>query len=91
MVSFFALKIRSTAKEYKVLQKKMGLLAFLIDFFSLPIVSAGRWLSTKFKKINVFAFVMDYIIEAPFKIFIATFEDWLGFLKDKKEGMYHDE
>lgn len=91
MVSFFALKIRATAKEYKVLQKKVGLLSFLIDFFSLPIVYAGRWLSTKFKKINVFAFVMDYIIEAPFKIFIATFEDWLGFLKDKKEGMYHDE
>ena len=91
VVSFFALKIRNTAKEYKVLVRKVGLVTFLIDFFSLPIVSAGRWLSTKFKKINVFAFVMDYIIEAPFKIFIAAFEEWLGFLKDKREDMYHDE
>ena len=90
MVSFFALKIRNTAKEYKVLQRKVGLIAFFIDFFSLPIVSAGRWLSTKFKKINVFAFVMDYIIEAPFKIFIAIFEEWLGFLKDQKDNMYHE-
>lgn len=91
MVSFFALRIRTTAKEYKVIQNKAGLLAFFIDFFSLPIISAGRWLSTKFKKINVFAFVMDYIIEAPFKIFIAIFEEWLGFLKDKKEDIYHEE
>ncbi|MCB9802698.1 hypothetical protein H6761_01595 [Candidatus Nomurabacteria bacterium] len=91
MVSFFALKIRNTAKEYKVLQRKVGILGFFIDFFSLPIISAGRWLSTKFKKINVFAFIMDYIIEAPFKIFIAAFEEWLGFLKDKKEDIYHEE
>ncbi len=91
MVSFFALRIRTTAKEYKVIQNKAGILSFLIDFFSLPIISAGRWLSTKFKKINLFAFVMDYIIEAPFKIFIAVFEEWLGFLKDKKEDIYHEQ
>ncbi len=91
MVSFFALRIRTTAKEYKVIQNKASILSFLIDFFSLPIISAGRWLSTKFKKINLFAFVMDYIIEAPFKIFIAVFEEWLGFLKDKKEDIYHEQ
>lgn len=91
MVSFFAMRIRGTAKEFNILQKKVRFFGFFIDFFSLPIISAGRWLSTKFKKINLFAFVMDYIIEAPFKIFIAAFEEWLGFLKDKKEDIYHEE
>ncbi len=90
-VSFFATRIRITAKEFKIIEKKEGVWEFLITFFSLPIVSMGRWLSTKFKKINVFAFVLDYIIEAPFKIFIAAFEEWLSFLKEKKEDMYREE
>ncbi len=90
-VSFFAMKIRTTAKELKIIEKKEGFWSFLVSFFSLPIVSMGRWLSTKFKRINVFAFVMDYIIEAPFKIFIAAFEEWLSFLREKKEDMYREE
>ncbi len=89
-VSFFAVKIRSSAKELLVIKKKEGFISFLINFFSLPIVAAGRWMSRRFKKINVFAFIMDFIIEAPFKLFISAFEDWLGFLREKKEEVYHD-
>ena len=89
-VSFFAVRIRNTAQEFKVVNTKEGALSFLINFFSLPVVSAGRWLATKFKKINVFAFIMDYIIEAPFKMFIYAFEDWIGFIKEKREEVYHD-
>jgi hypothetical protein len=89
-VSFFAIRIRNTAKEFLVLQQREGLISFLINFFSLPIVAVGRWMSTKFKKINVFAFVMDFIIEAPFKLFVSAFEDWLGFMKEKKDEVYHD-
>ena len=89
-VSFFAMRIRNTAKELKVIDKKESLLSFLMNFFALPIISVGHWLSTKFKRINVFAFIMDFIIEAPFKLFISAFEDWLGFMKEKKEEVYHD-
>lgn len=89
-VSFFAIRIRSTAKELMVEKQKEGLLSWLINFFALPIVSVGRWMSTKFKSINLFAFIMDYIIEAPFKLFVAAFEDWLGFMKEKKEEVFHD-
>lgn len=90
-VSFFASRIRNTAKEYKVIQKKEGLISFLINFFSLPIISVGHWLSIRFKKINIFAFIMDFIIEAPFKMFIAAFEDWIDFMKEKKEDIYRNE
>jgi len=89
-VSFFAIRIRNTAKEFLVLQHREGVVSFLINFFSLPIVAVGRWMSTKFKKINVFAFVMDFIVEAPFKLFVSAFEDWLGFMKEKKDEVYHD-
>ena len=34
---------------------------------------------------------MDFIIEAPFKMFIAGFEDWLDFMKEKKEDIYRNE
>jgi len=88
-VSFFAIRIRSTAKELNVENKSEGILVFFLNFFSLPIISAGRWMSERFKSINVFAFVMDYIIEAPFKLFVSAFEDWLGFMKEKKEEVFH--
>ncbi|PIR06303.1 MAG: hypothetical protein COV55_04200 [Candidatus Komeilibacteria bacterium CG11_big_fil_rev_8_21_14_0_20_36_20] len=89
-VSFFAIKIRSTAKELMVLKRKESIISFFMNFFSLPILAVGRWMSVRFKKINIFAFVMDFIIEAPFKMFISAFEDWLGFMKEKKEEIYHE-
>lgn len=89
-VSFFAIRIRNTAKEFRVLDNKEDALGFFINFFSLPVIAVGRWMAGRFKKINVFAFVMDYIIEAPFKMFVSAFEDWIGFMKEKKEEVYHD-
>jgi len=89
-VSFFAIRIRATAKELKVINNREGVGSFLISFFSMPVISAGRWMATRFKKLNLFAFIMDYIIEAPFKLFVSAFEDWLGFMKEKKEEVFHD-
>lgn len=89
-VSFFAIRIRTTAKSLLVIDKKEGIVSFFMNFFSLPIVAVGRWMARKFKKMNVFAFVMDFIIEAPFKLFISAFEDWLRFLREKKEEVYHN-
>jgi len=89
-VSFFALKIRNTAKEFLVLKRKEGAISFLINFFSLPIIGLGLWMSRRFRKINIFAFIMDYIVEAPLKLLIAALEDWLGFMREKKEEVEHE-
>ncbi len=89
-VSFFAMRIRSAARELKVEKEKEGVISFLVNFFALPIVAAGRWMASKFKKINLFAFIMDYIVEAPFKLFVAALEHWLGFMREKKEEVFHD-
>lgn len=89
-VSFFAIRIRSTARELKVEDNDEGVGSFIINFFALPVVGVGRYMSTKFKKINLFAFIMDYIIEAPFKLFVSALEHWLGFMKEKKDEVYHD-
>jgi hypothetical protein len=89
-VSFFAIRIRNSAKEYIIVKRKEGFISFFVHFFSLPIIAVGRWLSTRFKKLNIFAFIMDFIIEAPFKMFVAAVEDWFSFIKEKREEVYHD-
>ncbi len=88
VVSFFGIRISQTARELVVIEKKEGIKSFLADLFSLPIIQMGRWLSTKMSKINIFVFVFDFIIEAPFKTFVEIFEDWIGFMKEKKEEIY---
>jgi hypothetical protein len=84
-VSFFGVGLRSVVKEYVVANTKQGIIAFLFDLFSLPIVMAGRWLSINFSRINVFVFILDVIIEAPFQTIIELVEEWIAFIREKRE------
>lgn len=88
VVSFFGIRISQITRELVVIEKKEGIKSFLVDLFSLPIIQMGRWLSKELSKINIFVFVFDFIIEAPFKTFVEIFEDWIGFMKEKKEEIY---
>lgn len=85
VVSFFALRLRQTAKELVIIDKRDGFLNIVFDFFALPVLRAGRWISGKTSKVNIFMFIMDFIIEAPFKILVETIEDWVSFQQQKKE------
>ena len=69
-------------------KKRQGVMGFIVDIFAIPLVRVGYWFSKKLPKINVFIFIFDVILEAPFKAFIEIFEDWIGFLKEKKEEVY---
>ena len=71
------------------MDKKENPLVFLINLFTLPFLRVGHWMSEKFSKINVFVFILDFIIEAPFKIFLEVIEDWIAFLKEKREEIYN--
>lgn len=88
LVSFFGLRVRQLARDVVVIDRKDNILSVIIDFFSIPIIRAGRWLSIKFSKINVFIFVLDVIIEAPFKLIIDIFEEWLDYIREKREEIY---
>ncbi len=88
IVSFFGIKIRQAVKDYIVIDEKENLISFIFDLLSLPIIRAGRWISERFSQVNIFVFVLDLIIEAPFKLFVRIFEDWIKFLKEKKEEIY---
>ncbi len=88
LVSFFSIRISQSARELHIVEKKENLLTFIKDFFSLPILEAGRWLSDKLNKINFFVVFFDFIIEAPFKVIVDSIEEWMGYVREKKEEIY---
>lgn len=84
LVSFFAYRIRLSAKEYQV-EERSGLVTPIIDFFFLPILSVGRALSNEIAKMNVIMFVFDFILEAPLKVVFEFMEEWFRFIRTKKD------
>jgi hypothetical protein len=87
VVSFFAYRLRQTAREIVVIKPKEHLSSSIVDFFSIPILRAGHWLSVTISRINIFVFFFDFLFEAPFKIFLNVLEEWLSFMKEKKEEL----
>jgi hypothetical protein len=84
LVSFFAYRIRTSAKEYEIIERQ-GIVEPLIDLFFLPILRAGQWLSSEIAKINIFIILFDFILEAPLKVIFELFEEWIRFIRTKKE------
>lgn len=87
VVSFFAFKISQPVRELIVIDKKDSIFEVVVDFFFLPVIHFGRWLSERFSQVNIFVFALDFIIEVPFKSFVKIFDDWIKFIKEKKEEM----
>ncbi|MFA6588665.1 MAG: hypothetical protein WCT08_06425 [Patescibacteria group bacterium] len=85
VISLFGMRIRQVVKELTILDKRENLFLLLLSFISLPILKVGQWFSKKIPKFNLFIFILDFIIEAPFKIFVETVDEWLNFLKEKRE------
>lgn len=85
IISFFAVRIRISAREYVVLEQREGPLGFLVDFLTLPILRVGRWISLRAPKVNIVLFILDFLIEAPFKSFLEILEELTSFLREKKE------
>jgi hypothetical protein len=84
LVSFFAYRIRVSAKEYEMTDRE-GFFGPLVDFFFLPVLRVGHWLSGEIAKINIFIFLFDFILEAPLKVIFEVAEEWIRFIRTKKE------
>lgn len=84
LVSFFAYRIRLSAKEYEMVDRQ-GILEPIFDFFFLPILRAGHILSREIAKINIFIFLFDFVLEAPLKVIFEVVEEWIRFVRIKKE------
>ena len=86
VVSFFAFRVREISSDYLLKEnEKESFFSTLLDYLFLPIVKVGQWLSNQIAKINILSFIFDFIIEAPLKTFLEILEDWLHFVRVKKE------
>ena len=86
VVTFFAYRIRQTAKEF-VLDIESNVLVSFATFLFLPILYVGKFLSNQVARINVLIIFFDYLIEAPFKFIIEIVEEWTRFLKARKDEL----
>jgi hypothetical protein len=86
-VSFFSFRIKREIKKFIIIEPKENVFTFLFDFMYTPIVAMGKFLSNNASRVNVFVFVLDFIIEAPFKVFVEVFDDWIKYMKERKENL----
>lgn len=84
VVSFFSFRIKQVVNEYRVVEKE-SILTPIVDFFFMPILSLGKFFSNELSKLNFFIVIFDFIIEAPFKLIIEVIEEWISFVKARKE------
>lgn len=86
IVSFLAYRISLTANLYRM-GERQGIFTPFVDFFFMPVVRVGRELTANISRINILLFIMDFIIETPFKLLFAFFEQWFVFLHAKREEL----
>jgi hypothetical protein len=51
----------------------------------MPILSLGQLLSRGLSKLNFLSVFFDFIIEAPFKLVIEVIEEWISFVRTKRD------
>lgn len=84
VVTFFSYRIKQIVNEYR-LKEKESILTPVVDFFFMPILSLGKFFSTEIAKLNFFIFIFDFLIEAPFKLVFEVVEEWISFVRQRKE------
>ncbi len=86
-VSFFSFRIKRDIKKFIIVEPRERTFGFLFDFLYTPIVAVGKFLSDNASKVNIFIFVLDFIIEAPFKVFVEIFDDWVKYVRERKDNL----
>ncbi|MEI6533176.1 MAG: hypothetical protein WCO06_05050 [Candidatus Roizmanbacteria bacterium] len=85
VISFFAYRIRQVANEYR-LNEKDNILSPLVDVFFMPILALGKFFSNEVSaRLNIFIIIFDFFIEAPFKLIVEVIEEWIRFVKARKD------
>ncbi len=85
LVLFFTYRVVQISKEYQVVDRD-SFMTPLVDFFFIPFIKVGQWLSGEvLSRFNVLIFILDMLIELPFKAIAEVIEEWVHFVKLKKE------
>lgn len=84
VISFFGYRVTQIAREY-LLQVRESFASPFVDFFFMPILSMGKIFNTGIAQLNVFIVILDFLIEAPFKLIFEVVEEWISFVRARKE------
>lgn len=84
VVTFFSYRIKQIVNEYR-LEEKESIFAPIIDFFFMPVLSLGKFFSSELARLNFFIVIFDFLIEAPFKFIFEIVEEWISFVRKRKE------
>ncbi|NTU47076.1 hypothetical protein HGA88_05610 [Candidatus Roizmanbacteria bacterium] len=84
VISFFAYRIKEVSKEYRLVERD-GFFTPLVDLLFIPVLSLGKFFSQELARFNFFIVFFDFIIEAPFKLIIEVIEEWISFIRARKE------
>ena len=88
LVTFFAFRVIQITQEYQVVSREC-MFSTIGDFFFLPIIRVGQWLSGEvLQRFNFLIFFLDFIIEMPFKAIVEVFDEWIHFMRLKKEEIF---
>jgi hypothetical protein len=85
LVLLFAYRIRYSSSQLRVDSAREGIFLHLSNYLTLPFLNLGFFLSKGLAKINFLTIVLDFLIEAPLKNVIELFEDWISYVREKRE------
>lgn len=85
LVFLFGFRVRWSAQELTVANKKENFFETIINFISLPFLDVGLKLSAGIAKFNFLIFILDFLIEAPLKSIIDAIGEWASIIKKKQE------
>lgn len=85
-VSFFRFRLIQQSRELDVNDRRESVFESIGNFFYTPFIKLGEWLSSRYKKLNVITVILDLIIEMPLKTTLRILQEWVRFMRDKREG-----
>jgi hypothetical protein len=85
-VSYFRFRLIQASRELDVNDRRESIFEIIGDFFYTPFIKLGEWLSARYRRINVITAILDLMIEMPLKTTLRILQEWVGFMRDKREG-----
>jgi hypothetical protein len=85
-VSFFRFRLIQQSRELDINDRRESVFDIIGDFFYTPFIKLGEWLSARYRKINVLTTILDLLIEMPLKTTLRILQEWVRFMRDKREG-----
>jgi len=85
-VSYFRFRLIQQSRELDVNDRRESIFDIIGDFFYTPFIKLGEWLSARYRRVNVITVILDLMIEMPLKTTLRILQEWVRFMRDKREG-----